>query len=169
MLCPSVHPVQLAYLYLEFLCIVGVKQDRLLTAVAAVSYIPQLLNSTHLQVVTGTSAAAPAVLQRYAERCLEYIWLGLGKQLQQASGVAEAELEGDGAQAAAAEAAAAAGDAGSSRWLDSTSRMEGGELRLPADAAGRLQMVWGLYSKCLFEAHPPSNRAKALFEGGCRR
>jgi hypothetical protein len=41
------------------------------------------------------------------------MWLGLGKQLQQASGVAEAELEGDGLQPAAA-AAEGGSDASSS-------------------------------------------------------
>jgi hypothetical protein len=157
MLCQGVRPLQLAFLHLKFICIMGVTQDRLMTAVAALSLIPQLLSSAQVQVVTGTTAIEPADMQRYAHSCLECVWLGLGKQLQQASGVAEAELEGDGSSQAAA---AAGGDEYSSRWLDSASTLGGGELHLPADAAGRLQMVWEVYSKCLFES-------TALYEGGC--
>jgi hypothetical protein len=75
------------------------------------------------------------------------MWLGLGKQLQRASGVAEAELEGDGSQAAAG-----ASDSQSSRWADATVASDGGNFKLPPDAASRLSMLWQDCSRCLFMA-----------------
>ena len=82
--------------------------------------------------------------EEYAEGCLRYIWSSLGKQLQRAAGVSEAELEGDGSAAAAA--------ACSSSSSREDFRREGVEVDLPADAAARLRMMWDEYSKCLFGA-----------------
>jgi hypothetical protein len=87
------------------------------------------------------------VREEYAEGCRRYIWSSLGKQLQRAAGVSEAELEGDGSAAAAAAAAACSSSSSREEF-----RREGVEVDLPADAAARLRMMWDEDSKCLFGA-----------------
>jgi len=79
--------------------------------------------------------------------CAQHLWLSLGKQLLEASGVDESDLEGDGSQPAATTAAAAAAG-GSSTGV--TLKREGVEVNLPADVAARMQLVWDAYGRSLF-------------------
>jgi hypothetical protein len=104
-LCPGFHPAQLAYLILEHLCVLGLGQDRLTCDLAGLTFLSMMLDYAQRQVWSKVPAAEAPVLQKYAEGCVEHVWLSLGKQLQRAAGVAEAELEGDGSQPADAAAA----------------------------------------------------------------
>jgi hypothetical protein len=126
-----------------------------------------MLCNTEGQVRAETSTLEPSasVLQGYAQGCVEYLWLGLGKQLQQASGVAEAELEGDGLQPAAAAAAAVSDGSGGSS--SGSFRTRGGDEVLTPE----LQKVWSMYSNCLFEAkslYQSEWQRKELREEWCR-
>jgi hypothetical protein len=108
------------------------------------------LSFAYRQAGCGVSTLSPAAQKQYAGGCVEYIWSGLGKQLQRTAGVAEAELEGDSSQPAAA----AAGDSSSSSSKQVYSQLmrEGVEMDLPADAGGRLRMLWEEFGVCLFTA-----------------
>jgi hypothetical protein len=156
--CPAVHPLQLVQLVLDAIHVMGFTQAKLTADTVAISFVARLLTFAQTQVIfVGVPATEASVWQGYAKSCVESIWLGLGKQLQQASGVAEAELEENAhdAQVTSASAATAAEvDDGSATpaWQWSAGLRGGATLQLPADAVGRLQLVWSTYSRCLFGA-----------------
>jgi hypothetical protein len=113
-----------------------------------------MINFTAAQAESGVSVLPALVQRQYAEGCVLCVWSVLGKQLQQAAGVAEAELEGDGSQPGDA------AEAGSNSSGGPLYR-EGVEVEVPGDAAARMQMLWEEYSRCLFGAI-------MLYQGGCR-
>jgi hypothetical protein len=147
--CPGFHPLQLVYLALEYLCVLDLGHVKLKSGQMALSFIDLLLKTAHRPMPSPLAGQEAATQQAFAERCVEYIWSGLGKQLQRAAGVAEAELEGDGSQPAAA-VTGSSSSSSSSREEDAKFKREGVEAELPADAVARMRMLWQAYSPCLF-------------------
>jgi hypothetical protein len=143
--CPGFHPIQLAFLALEYTtCVLGLDLGDVAPSLMGLSFMSLMLKCASKQVALGLCSLEPAAQQAYAEGCVEYVWSGLGKQLQRAAGVAEAELEGDGSQPAAA----ADGDSISKGVVI----LDGVRVELPADDCERLRMLWEEYSGCLFSA-----------------
>jgi len=147
---PGLHPSQLVRLTLEYLYVLGSKPDRLAPNVAGLSFMTMMLTAALGQIETGVCTLGSSERQRFVDDCVQQLWLGLGKQLLCESGVAVADLEGDGSQPAAA----AAGDS------SMTLKREGVELKLPADVAARMQLVWDEYGRSLF-------CAIRMYRGGC--
>jgi hypothetical protein len=167
LLIPGLHPLQLAYLVLECMCLLGTSQDSLLSAHTGFPLLLQLLNYAQAQQMEGVSAVEPSVMQQNTQGIVEAIWCSPGKQLQQACGVAEADLEGDGLQLAADEVLAAASysiSGASSRVQDTWRRMLTANLvEKPADPDGKMaRSVWSLYGDCLW-------RALSLYQSECQR
>jgi hypothetical protein len=138
-----VHTPQLAFLTLEYVCVLGLGLDQLVPGVIGLVFLAVMLNFTMKQVALRVSVLGASEQQAFAEGCVEYIWSGLGKQLQRAAGVAEAELEGDSSQPAAA----ACSSSSSTQMMQ-----ECVNAGLPADAVGRLRLVWVECGACLVHA-----------------
>jgi hypothetical protein len=149
--CPGFTLSQLVYLVLESISVLGFKQDRLKAAVGALSFMARLLAYARAQATTDRVAPEASRVHSYAEGCVGYIWLGLGKQLQQASGVAEAELEGYSHQLATA-AAAGGSPTSRSQRPEVMQTSNSGSVQTPADAAARLQVLLSMHGRCLFGA-----------------
>jgi hypothetical protein len=135
MTAPGIHAAQLVYLVLEAMGVTW--QDRGAPDVEGLYLILMMLGNAQGQREVG--APASVAEQQYAQGCVQHIWLGLGKQLLQASGVPDAKLEGDGSQAA-------------STGASSSSRHQQESTSMPGDAAARLHRVCEEYSKVLFAA-----------------
>jgi hypothetical protein len=78
-ICPGFHPAQLVYLTLEYICVLGLGQDRLTSDLAGLSLLSLVLLFTKGQVNAKVPAAEASVQKQYAEGCVEYIWSGLGR------------------------------------------------------------------------------------------
>lgn len=80
---PGVDPLLLHELLLQLMSVLGVSDPGCMSAALGIS-----INS--LQPATPLSADMTRV-----ERCLQLLWLGLGRELLQAAGVSAAELDGE--------------------------------------------------------------------------
>lgn len=141
----GVVPEQLVFVALEFLAVLGFAPDRTQSAMSIVALVHMLLLQAIVLRQLPDFALERSVREGYARSCLEYIWLGLGKQLLTAAGVTEAELEGDGVEGATA-------DRPDAFVYPTTLMRDGSKVEIPGDAQERLRMVWGHFGNCLFYA-----------------